>query len=121
MRRAHWSDHLLLPGWRFRRGIAYPKHDPFFDVRRREGDFFLRQTFLSVFAPSDAPQLPYIMTASTPVNARSFSTFWLPALLILGGLVLAGCGSTAPVVSSINTPDTLETGESGTYAATIDN
>ena len=61
------------------------------------------------------------MTTSTPVNARSFSTFWLPALLILGGLVLAGCGSTAPVVSSINTPDTLETGESGTFEATIDN
>jgi outer membrane protein OmpA-like peptidoglycan-associated protein len=61
------------------------------------------------------------MTTSTPVNARSFSSFWLPALLILGGLVLAGCGSTAPVVSSINTPDTLETGESGTFEATIDN
>ena len=61
------------------------------------------------------------MTTSTPVNARSLSTFWLPALLVLGGLFLAGCGTTAPVVNSINTPDTLETGESGTFEATIEN
>ena len=35
--------------------------------------------------------------------------------------MLAGCGATAPVVSSISTPDTLETGESGTFEATIEN
>ena len=61
------------------------------------------------------------MTTSTPVNARSFSTLWLPALLLFGGLFLAGCGATAPVVNSINTPDTLETGESGTFEAAIQN
>jgi outer membrane protein OmpA-like peptidoglycan-associated protein len=61
------------------------------------------------------------MTASTLVNTRQYSSFWLPALLVLGGLFLAGCGATAPVVNSINTPDTLETGESGTFEATIQN
>ena len=61
------------------------------------------------------------MTASTLVNTRQLSSFWLPALLVLGGLFLAGCGATAPVVNSINTPDTLETGESGTFEATIQN
>ena len=61
------------------------------------------------------------MTASTPVNTRSLSSFWLPALLVFAGLFLAGCGATAPVVNSINTPDTLETGESGTFEAAIQN
>jgi PKD repeat protein len=55
------------------------------------------------------------------VNTRQLSSLWLPALLVLGGLFLAGCGATAPVVNSINTPDTLETGESGTFEATIQN
>ncbi len=62
------------------------------------------------------------MTPTTLVNARNFSSLWLPVFLLLGGLVLAGCSSKkAPVVSSINTPDTLETGESGTFDAQIDN
>lgn len=61
------------------------------------------------------------MTTSTLVNARNYSSLWLPVLLLVGGLVLAGCGATAPVVSSISTPDTLETGESGTFEATIEN
>lgn len=61
------------------------------------------------------------MTTSTPVNARFLSTLWLPVLLVFGGLLFAGCGATAPVAGSINTPDTLETGESGTFEATIDN
>ncbi len=61
------------------------------------------------------------MTTSTSVNVRSFSSLWLPALLIFGGLLLTGCGATAPTVGSINTPDTLETGESGTFEATVGN
>ena len=61
------------------------------------------------------------MIASTPVNARSLSSFWLPLLLVFGGFLLAGCGTTAPVVDSINTPDTLEAGESGTFEASIQN
>lgn len=61
------------------------------------------------------------MKTSTLVNARNYSSLWLPVLLLVGGLVLAGCGATAPVVNSINTPDTLETGESGTFEATIEN
>jgi PKD repeat protein len=61
------------------------------------------------------------MTATTPVTARSLSSFWLPVVLLLGGFLLTGCGATAPVVNSVNTPDTLETGESGTFEATIQN
>jgi len=61
------------------------------------------------------------MKTSTLVNARNYSSLWLPVLLLVGGLVLAGCGATAPVVNSINTPDTLETGESGTFEASIEN
>lgn len=61
------------------------------------------------------------MTASTPVNTKFLSSFWLPALLVFGGLLLAGCGATAPVVNTINTPDTLEAQESGTFEATIQN
>jgi PKD repeat protein len=57
----------------------------------------------------------------TSVNTRSFSSLWLPVLLVFGGLLLTGCGATAPTVSSINTPDTLETGESGNFQATIEN
>lgn len=57
----------------------------------------------------------------TPVNSRSLSSLWLPVLLVFGGLFLAGCGATAPVVDSINTPDTLEANESGTFEATIEN
>ena len=61
------------------------------------------------------------MTTTTPVNARQYSSLWLPILLLFGGLFLAGCGATAPVVNSINTPDTLETGESGNFRASIEN
>lgn len=32
-----------------------------------------------------------------------------------------GCGATAPVISSINTPDTLETDESGRFRASLEN
>lgn len=61
------------------------------------------------------------MTTTTPVNVKYHSSLWLPLILVVGGLLLAGCGSTAPVVSSISTPDTLETDESGTFEATIEN
>lgn len=78
-------------------------------------------TPFSVFAPSDAAQPPSIMTTSTPVNTQYRSSFWLPVLLVIGGLFFAGCGATAPVVNSVNTPDTLQTGESGTFEASIEN
>lgn len=45
----------------------------------------------------------------------------LPILFVAGSIFLAGCGATAPVISSINTPDTLETNESGTFEAMIQN
>jgi len=45
----------------------------------------------------------------------------LPLAFLFGGLLLSGCGSTAPVVGSISGPDTLETNESGTFEAVIDN
>jgi len=61
------------------------------------------------------------MTTFTPVNAKSLSSYWLPVLLVFGGLFLTGCGATAPMVDSVNTPDTLEAGESGTFEATIGN
>ncbi len=61
------------------------------------------------------------MTTTTSVNTRQYSSLWLPVLLLFGGLLLAGCGATAPVVNSISTPDTLETGESGNFEATIEN
>jgi len=51
----------------------------------------------------------------------SFRTLLLPVALLFGGLILAGCGSTAPVVGSISGPDTLEAEESGTFEAVIDN
>lgn len=38
---------------------------------------------------------------------------------MVGGLLLAGCGATAPMVQSVSGPDTLETGESGTFEASI--
>jgi PKD repeat protein len=40
-------------------------------------------------------------------------------LLIVGGLFLTGCGATAPVVQSTDGPETLQTGESGTFEASI--
>ena len=46
-------------------------------------------------------------------------SFWLPLLLVVGGLLLSGCGATAPVVQSVSGPDTLETNESGTFEASI--
>lgn len=61
------------------------------------------------------------MTTITPVNVKYHSSLWLPLLLVVGGLLLAGCGSSVPVVDSISTPDTLETDESGTFEATIAN
>lgn len=61
------------------------------------------------------------MNTSTPVPASIPSSFWLPLVLIVGGLLLTGCGATAPVVDSISTPDTLETRESGSFEATISN
>lgn len=51
----------------------------------------------------------------------SFRTFFLPLAFLFGGLLVAGCGSTAPIVGSISGPDTLETSESGTFEAVIDN
>lgn len=51
----------------------------------------------------------------------SQSFFWLPLALVVGGVLLAGCGATAPVVDSISTPDTLQTDESGSFQATIKN
>lgn len=42
-------------------------------------------------------------------------------LLVAGGLLLAGCGATAPVVQSVSGPDTLETDETGTFEASIQN
>ena len=55
------------------------------------------------------------------VNAQKTSFLWLPVLLLFGGLVLAGCGATAPVVDSVSGPDTLETNESGTFEASLSN
>lgn len=48
-------------------------------------------------------------------------SFWLPLVLVVGGVLFAGCGATAPVVESITTPDTLQTDESGSFQATIKN
>jgi len=60
------------------------------------------------------------MTNSVPsFHASSRSPFWLPLLFVIGGLFLSGCGATAPVVQSVSGPDTLETDESGTFQATI--
>ena len=55
------------------------------------------------------------------VNAQRTSFLWLPVLLLFGGLLLTGCGATAPVVESVNGPDTLETNESGTFEASLSN
>ena len=55
----------------------------------------------------------------SPASAHALSSYWLPLLLIVGGLFLAGCGATAPVVQSVSGPDTLETDESGTFEASI--
>ena len=53
------------------------------------------------------------------VNARHRYTSWLPLLLVLGGLFIAGCGPTAPQVTSVDGPSELQTNESGTFEATI--
>ncbi|MFP4227900.1 MAG: PKD domain-containing protein [Salinivenus sp.] len=50
----------------------------------------------------------------------SFRALWLP-FLIAGGLLLSGCGSTAPIVGSVSGPDTLEANETGSFEAEIDN
>lgn len=59
------------------------------------------------------------MKTQSPVNTSFHSSLWLPALFVAGALLLAGCGATAPVVQSVDGPDTLETGESGTFEASI--
>ena len=60
------------------------------------------------------------MTTFPPrANAQFLSSLWLPLVLLVGGLFLAGCGATAPVVQSVSGPDTLETDESGTFEASI--
>lgn len=61
------------------------------------------------------------MTKTTLVNVRQFSSLWLPVFLLIGGFILAGCGATAPTVSSIDTPDEVEAGETGTFEATVGN
>jgi len=53
------------------------------------------------------------------MRSHSSSPYWLPLLLVVGGLVGAGCGASAPVVQSVGGPDTLETNESGTFKASI--
>ncbi|MFB6279327.1 MAG: PKD domain-containing protein [Salinibacter sp.] len=55
------------------------------------------------------------------VTSTLRSSLWLPLLLVAGGLFLAGCGATAPVVESVSGPDTLETDETGTFEASIRN
>jgi len=61
------------------------------------------------------------MKTSTSVNARRQFFSWFPAFLIVGGLFLAGCGATAPMVGDVTGPDTLQTNQSGTFEATIGN
>lgn len=73
----------------------------------------------SVFARFDAVQSPDIMISSSFMKIPSRSFSWVPLLLVIGGLFLAGCGATAPMVQSVSGPDTLETGESGTFEASI--
>lgn len=60
-----------------------------------------------------------MMKIEPPVNVQSRLSFLLPVLLVAGGLFLAGCGATAPIVQSVSGPDTLETEESGTFEASI--
>lgn len=62
------------------------------------------------------------MTKSdTLTNSKPLSSLWLPLLFAVGGLLLTGCGATAPVVQSVSGPDTLETDETGTFEASIQN
>lgn len=44
---------------------------------------------------------------------------WLPVLLLVGGLFVTGCGTTPVEVLSVDGPDTLETGEQGTFEAEV--
>lgn len=53
------------------------------------------------------------------VNARHRYTYWLPLLLVLGGLFVAGCGPTAPEIISTSGPDELQAGDSGRFDAEI--
>jgi len=54
-------------------------------------------------------------------TAEHSLSFWLSGLLVAGGVLLSGCGATAPVVDSIETPDTLRVGQSGTFQAVLGN
>jgi PKD repeat protein len=59
-------------------------------------------------------------TSELHANAQLLTSRWLPlVLLFVGGLLLGGCGATAPVVQSVSGPDTLETNETGTFEASV--
>lgn len=62
---------------------------------------------------------PLLVMRSKLASTVPLLSSWMPLLLIVGGLFLAGCGATAPVVESVSGPDTLETDESGTFEASI--
>lgn len=59
------------------------------------------------------------MKPPTFVNARHHSFSWIPLVLAFAGLLLAGCGATAPVIQSLDAPESLQTNESGTFEASI--
>ena len=53
------------------------------------------------------------------MNKRTPFFTWLPLLLLVGGLFATGCSPTPVEVLSVDGPDELETGESGTFEAEI--
>ncbi len=56
----------------------------------------------------------------TRLPSTYFSRFgWLPMLLLLSGLIVAGCSPTPVEVLSVDGPDELETGEQGTFQAAV--
>lgn len=51
---------------------------------------------------------------------RTDFTFWTPFLLLIaGGILLAGCGTTPVEITAVDGPDELEVNEEGTFEAAI--
>lgn len=83
--------------------------------------FLHSEFFPPTFVTCSLAFLNAMTESEPPLNVQAFPAYSLLLLLTGGALFLMGCGATAPVTSSIQTPDTLETEESGQFRASLEN